>query len=97
VSVDIRGDWHLERGCIPCRIWKSLSYGKPVGSNSPKLEAVFAGRVSIEPDEGSLLNATAEGYQRMTPGEMRETVSWIRDGHTFVTRAATCLQVLRDL
>jgi hypothetical protein len=96
VSVDLRGDWHLERGYIPCRIWKNLSYGMHVGSNSQLLEPIFEDRVSFETDPATLFDRTLSDTANLTLEKRRQTMLWIRERHTFVNRASQAIKVLRE-
>jgi hypothetical protein len=93
ISIDLRGDWHQEVGYIPCRIWKSLSYGKFIGSNSMKLKEIFGQRVAFAKTE-DLFSTTKLAYSQLSREDMSETVAWIRQHHTFVNRASRILDCL---
>lgn len=93
ISIDLRGDWHQEVGYIPCRIWKSLSYGKFIGSNSMKLEKIFGQRIAFAKTEDLFLT-TIHGYMQVSPVDMAETVAWIRQHHTFANRATRILDCI---
>lgn len=95
LGVDIRGDWHLQRGYIPCRLWKGLSYGRPMASNSPLLDSVFESRVAIA--KNSSLFQTALQNEAVVSMEMRrENQEWVLKNHTFVNRAQRILEVLKN-
>ena len=93
-TIDIRGDWHLERGYIPCRLWKNLSYGMSVSSNSQKLQSIFGDRVGFDPDARSLFETGLEKAAATSAEEIRDNMSWIRESHTFVNRANRCVEFL---
>jgi hypothetical protein len=97
ISVDVRGDWHRERGYVPCRIWKNLSYGLHVGSNSPLLDLVFQGRITISRTPIELLEKTLAATNSATRRQLQENMIWVRDNHTFVNRAKSCLDAFQDL
>jgi hypothetical protein len=97
LSVDIRGDWHLQRGYIPCRIWKNLSYGMHVGSNSLLLRDVFEEKVTFEADPGELFNACNAAFANTPDDVRRQTMMWIKERHTFVNRATRSIEILRQL
>lgn len=94
VSVDIRGSWHIERGYIPCRIWKSLSYGKFIGSNSPHLMNIFPHFIHVDPDESTLFGSTEDAYRAIKKSQMLEAVTWVKTNHTYVNRAKSILEIL---
>ncbi len=96
VSIDIRGDWHRQCGYIPCRIWKSISYGKYVGSNSPKLGQIFGDFIHINGDEAALFDTMDEAYMKISIQKVRESMKWVKHNHTYVNRARTVMQTLED-
>lgn len=97
ISVDLRGDWHLERGYIPCRLWKNLSYGMHVGSNSELLKPIFEDRVSFDSDPAALFDRTLADTSRITLEERRLAMLWVRERHTFVNRARRVLETIQAL
>lgn len=97
ISVDLRGDWHLERGYIPCRLWKNLSYGMHVGSNSELLQPIFEDRVSFDSDPAALFDRTLTDTSRLPLEERRLAMLWIRERHTFVNRARRVVEALQAL
>lgn len=96
-SLDIRGDWHLERGYIPCRLWKNLSYGMPVVSNSLKLEGIFGDRIGFNAESEALFQEGLAYASQQSNEQRWQNMLWIRENHTFVNRAQMCLEILRTL
>jgi hypothetical protein len=97
VGMDVRGDWHLERGYIPCRIWKTLSYGKHLTSNSPLLKAVFQDRIKIEENIDNFLESAIEAGANADEELLVDNINWIKNNHTFVNRAKRCLEAFQNL
>jgi hypothetical protein len=95
VSIDIRGSWHIDIGYVPCRIWKSLSYGKFIGSNSPILRDVFGAYVHFDPNESTLYDSTLSHYRSISESSVLDAMKWVKSNHTFVNRAASILSVLK--
>ncbi len=95
LAVDIRGDWHLERGYIPCRLWKNISYGMHVGSNSTLMEQVFEGRITIASDPATLFDETLRVSSQTSMFEIEENMKWIREYHTFVNRAQRVIEAVQ--
>lgn len=92
--VDIRGDWHLERGYIPCRIWKALSYGRTLTSNSPKLYSVFSDRIGFAPEGQDQFAIALRREAESNIGMELENREWVMTNHTFVNRVKSILEVL---
>jgi hypothetical protein len=97
ITVDIRGDWHLERGYVPCRLWKNLSYGMHVGSNSQALEEIFMEHVTFESDSEALFEQTLRESKSRHLSERRASMAWIRDNHTYLHRARNVISALQGL
>lgn len=96
LGVDIRGDWHIERGYIPCRLWKGLSYGRPMSSNSPLLQHVFGTRVAFTDDPHQLFQISVDHELREIRSARLENQAWVLKEHTFVNRAEKILEVLSN-
>lgn len=97
VNFDIRGDWHLERGYVPCRIFKTLSYGKHLTSNSPLLAGVFGDRIAIEPELENFLDRAIQSSSEATSDHLIDNMMWVRDHHTFINRADQCIDAFDKL
>jgi hypothetical protein len=54
ISVDIRGDWHIECGYLPCRIFKNISYGRITGTNSEHVKKILGDHVIYDSNLESL-------------------------------------------
>jgi hypothetical protein len=87
VNFDIRGDWHLEKGYVPCQIFKTLSYGKHLTSNSPLLASVFGDRIVIQPELQNFLDYAIQSGSEATSKHLIDNMMWVRDHHTFLNRA----------
>jgi hypothetical protein len=94
-AFDIRGNHHRNVGYIPCRIWKGLSYGLPMTSNSPLLETVFGDRVKFKAFADDFLESAIEHTVHFEREQIMDNQSWIRSRHTYVNRARRILEVLQ--
>jgi hypothetical protein len=97
ISVDIRGDWHRSKGYVPCRIWKNMSYGLHVGSNSVQLKRIFEDRITISEAPKGLFEDTLSATLSIKSETLRDNMYWIRNNHTFVQRAQQCLSSFSEL
>ena len=96
VSVDIRGDWHLLRGYIPCRIWKNISYGKFVGTNSKHIFTIFGKMVAFHERPEDLFRVCEEKYRALKKSEFQNTMKFVRDNHTYVNRVKSLLRMVKE-
>ncbi len=91
----IVGSWQKEKGYIPCRIFKNISYGQYGITNSSRVNELFDGKLIYSPNEYELFGkmvskmATAE-YE----GERIELIKFVREKHTYVNRINTILSVI---
>ena len=92
LAIDFRGDWHLARGYIPCRLWKGLSYGRAMTSNSAILEGVFGSRVAFAQQDEPLFDAAVRNERSSNSASIHENAEWVMKNHTFVNRAKRILE-----
>lgn len=92
ITVDIRGDWHIECGYLPCRVFKNISYGKFIGVNSPHVGKIFGDFVAYEPDETKLFDVTVDAYRNLDPKRMKEAMEFVKNEHTYINRAENLLK-----
>lgn len=93
-SFDVRGTHHRNVGYIPCRIWKGLSYGIPMTSNSPKLHSIFGDRVNFAFSDMEMLDSSITHTDSSSYDQINDNKSWIKNHHTFVNRALRILEIL---
>ena len=94
ISFDIREKPFFDMGkYYPCRIFKSLSYGKWCGSNMPALKDLFGDYVTFANNLDTLYDRVVEDYRSCTEKKMREAMNFIRDEHTYVNRLNDLLKL----
>lgn len=97
-AFDLRGDWHLERGYIPCRIWKAMSYGRLISSNSMKLKAVMGDRVNFQVNEELLVETALERESDRHSLELAiQNQDWVKMNHTYLNRASALLNLANQV
>lgn len=94
VCFDVRGDWHLSRGYVPCRLWKTLSYGRAVASNSSLLSPIFRDHILIESNSSEFFEAALQNESQASLSKIRDSQAWVIRNHTFINRARRILEVL---
>lgn len=94
ISFDIREKVFLDKGSYyPCRIFKSISYGKWCGSNFPELKEVFGDYVTFDNNLDTLYDRLVDDYKSCTESKMREAMNFVRDKHTYINRLKDILSV----
>ena len=87
ISFDIREKPFFDMGkYYPCRIFKSISYGKWCGSNMPALQDLFGEHVTFDNNLDTLYDRIVDDYKSCTEEKMRKAMNFIRDEHTYVNR-----------
>jgi len=86
ISFDIRNDWHVECGYLPCRIFKNISYGRLTGTNSLNVKNVFGEHVIYEPDLGLLYNKLMESEENVSLDTIKSAMDFVKNNHTYINR-----------
>src|SRR5690606_21980794 len=56
IAPAIQGQWQVNKGYIPCRIFKNMSYGQLGITNSPTVAEMFGDCVVFDPDINALVD-----------------------------------------
>lgn len=94
VSVDIRGDWHLECGYLPCRVFKNISYGRLTGTNSENVKKVMGEHVIYDSNPSELFNKLVEAEKVVTIDNIKAAMNHIKTNHTYVNRINNLLKFI---
>ena len=96
ICPDFRGKWHIECGYIPCRVFKGLSYGKMVGTNSKHIQDMFPEYVAYAENNYDLFKACEEHYKGTSLGKIQEAMLFIKEKHTYINRIENILFILKN-
>lgn len=94
VSVDLRSDWHIECGYLPCRIFKNISYGRITGTNSQNVKNIFGDSVVYSEKEENLFDLLIEKEKNKTSSEVKSYMNFIKNNHTYFNRIKNLLSLL---
>ena len=91
----IVGEWQLEHGYIPCRIFKNMSYGQLGVTNSPAINEVFGGAL-VQDTNGYDLFFKAEAALAANDAldRIRAGMREVAEKHTYLNRIARILEVM---
>jgi len=91
----IVGRWQKEKGYIPCRIFKNISYGQIGLTNSAATKRLLGDHVIYSADEYDLFRLGEERLNSRNYIErLEEDMAFIRDNHTYINRINTILKFL---
>jgi hypothetical protein len=94
ITIDIRGDWQQLRGYLPCRIFKNISYGKFVGTNSEHVYKIFGNDVPYKPDLNELFEECEHRYASLTKSQFQKSMLNMKENHTYINRAKRIFEIL---
>jgi len=95
LAPSIQGEWQVEVGYVPCRIFKNISYGHFGYTNSEFVNDIFDGKLVYEKDTTILFGKCIE--KKADPNhieELKELMEIVRDNHTYINRIEVILQNL---
>lgn len=90
---DFRNYHHIKVGYIPCRIFKTISYGQVVGTNSINVKRVFGDYVVFGSNPQDLYQNMLDSLSAKkvyTP----QAMLFIKNNHTYVNRVNIIMEVL---
>jgi hypothetical protein len=97
IAPAIQGPWQLEKGYIPCRIFKAISYGQMGVTNSKTVSELFDGRIVYNSDTYALFHDAQKKIAVTTQNELISLMDFVRDNHTYVNRINVLLEFLESI
>jgi hypothetical protein len=85
----VQDQWQVEKGYIPCRIFKNISYGKMGMTNSAHVNELFGKRLIYHSNIHELMNMGLQ-FEQQSVEEKRKIqiplMEYVRDKHTYLNR-----------
>jgi hypothetical protein len=94
VAPAVQGTWQVDKGYIPCRVFKNLSFGRMTPTNSPTVMRLFKDKLPFSQDVGEMYRLGAAWEQNPDLQTLRELIVLVKEKHTFVNRVNNILKVL---
>jgi hypothetical protein len=85
----IQGKWQCEKGYIPCRIFKNISYGAMGITNSKTVYELFDQKIVYNSDPYKLGHDAIKALKSWTIEKQFELMDLVRDEHTYLNRIAS--------
>lgn len=92
LGVDIRGPEHLRNGYIPCRVFKSISWGHLGMTNSEEVNLELEGHVLFQPNTSQLFYDAME--KRLDYEFIKKSMLYVKENHTFVNRVKSIMEIV---
>lgn len=92
LGVDIRGPEHIKNGYIPCRVFKSISWGHLGTTNSQEVYDELEGNCIYQPDTAQLFYDAMS--KRSDYNYIRDSMLYIKEHHTYINRINSILSLI---
>jgi len=92
----IQGAWQCEKGYIPCRIFKNISYGQWGITNNKTVYDLFKGKVIYNSDTYQLFYDAKSYINNASLYELYELMDFVKNNHTYINRIETLLNFMKS-
>ena len=92
LGVDIRGPEHIRNGYVPCRVFKSISWGHLGTTNSPEVFKELEGNCLFSSDTGQMFYVAME--KRTDYEYIKQAMLYVQENHTYVNRIKSIMSLL---
>lgn len=96
----IVGHWQQSQGYIPCRIFKSISYGCIGITNSKYVQEVMKGNCICSEDSRELFRLTAEFFEQpveVIKANLKMQMEFVKEHHTYVNRVQDIMKIFETI
>ena len=93
----IQGEWQCEKGYIPCRIFKNISYGALGITNSKTVWELFNKKIVYNADTYQLFFDACDRVNIITLEEQFELMDFVKEKHTYLNRIEHLLCFLNSV
>lgn len=92
-SIAIQGKWQVEKGYIPCRVLKNLSYGNWTFTNSQTVASLL--EIPCHTKMNDMFEAAEEFLANPKIEDLHEKMKLISDRHTYINRLNNIIKCIR--
>lgn len=91
----IVGTWQKEKGYVPCRIFKNISYGQIGLTNSQSTKTILGDHVVYSPNEYELFSLGKKALKASDHKiKLEQAMNFVKERHTYVNRIHTILKLI---
>ncbi len=91
----LQGPFQCEKGYIPCRIFKNISYGQWGITNNATVYDLFKGKIVYNADTYQLFYDAQTYINNATVEDLYELMDFVKDNHTYINRIETLLMFMK--
>ena len=92
LGVDVRGPEHLRNGYVPCRVFKSISWGHLGMTNSQEVFKELEGNCILEEDTARLFHVAME--RKTDLDFIRKSMMYVKENHTYINRIKSIMSII---
>jgi hypothetical protein len=92
----IVGTWQEKHGYIPCRVFKNISYGQIVATNSQQAHELFENKLIFNKNTHQLFFDTKKRLANIKLEEIYELMDMVKEKHTYINRISTLITFFDD-
>lgn len=94
MAPTIVGSWQAEKGYIPCRIFKNISYGQMGITNSKRAYQLFQKKIVYSRHPYKLFHLAEKRAKEQTLDEIFALMDFVKEHHTYLNRIEFMLEFL---
>jgi len=94
ISPSLQGKWQCDKGYIPCRIFKNISYGEFGITNSKFVNELFQDMIVYDDNIDKMVEKALQKRDDITLNELNLQIKFVREKHTYINRINNILGVL---
>ena len=94
ISPSLQGKWQCDKGYIPCRIFKNISYGEFGITNSKYVNELFQDMIVYDSNIDIMVERALEKRNTITLEELNRQIRYVREKHTYINRINNILSVI---
>jgi hypothetical protein len=92
LGVDIRGPEHIRNGYVPCRVFKSISWGHLGTTNSEEVYKELEGHCIYQPDTSQMFYDAMN--RRLDTEYIKQSMLYVKENHTYVNRIKSIMSIV---
>lgn len=94
IAPALQGSWQVDKGYVPCRVFKNLSFGRMTPTNSNTVFKLLKEKLVYSPDTTEMYKLGVKWEENPDMETLRELMTLVKEKHTFVNRVNNILKVL---
>lgn len=94
ISPALQGKWQCDKGYIPCRIFKNISYGEFGITNSKYVNELFQDMIVYDSDIDAMVEKALQRRVTITLEELNQQIRFVKEKHTYINRINNILNFI---